>query len=42
MNFIVRINKSLSRFPPLVIYAVGLADAVIIIGLGIYVSGSIG
>ena len=38
MNSIVRINQRLERFPPLVMYTVGLFDAVIIVYVGYLVS----
>lgn len=38
MNSIVRINQRLERFPPLVMYAIGAFDAVIIVYVGYLVS----
>lgn len=38
MNLILRTNKALSSFPPLVIYTIGLADATLLVFLGYLVS----
>lgn len=38
MNLILRTNKTLSRFPPLVIYTIGLADATLLVFIGFLVS----
>lgn len=38
MNFIARTNASLEKFPPLVVYTIGAADATILVLLGIFLS----
>lgn len=38
MNIFARTNTVLSRFPPLVIYAIGAADATILVAIGFFVS----
>ena len=38
MNLIARSNTTLSRFPPLVIYAIGAADATLLVAIGYFLS----
>lgn len=38
MNLILRTNKTLSSFPPLVVYAIGAADATILVAIGFFLS----